>query len=134
MCACACECTAFLRSLNNSSVRYKDNVANTYEGISRVDLIAPFIRPKFLTEEVYTWATSILDSRSIWWGGVRHLVPMLDFVNCLETVNGHDTIRVHSTKFDRIPGSGGEGAPHALTLAGTSKYNEKDNIIQHIAL
>ena len=27
------------------------------------------------------WASAILDSRSIWWSGLRHLVPLLDLVN-----------------------------------------------------
>ncbi|CAE7568407.1 setd3, partial [Symbiodinium microadriaticum] len=107
--------------IKESIFRYKDNVAATYRGVSGVDVISPYLRPEYFTEEVYTWATSILDSRSIWWSGVRHLVPMLDFVNCLETVNGADVIRVHSTKFDRVPNAGEEvfsGDPrHALTYA-----------------
>lgn len=48
-----------------------------------------------LTYENYLWATAILDSRSIWWEGQRHLVPMLDFVNCQEGPS--NPARVHST-------------------------------------
>ena len=50
-----------------------------------------------LSWDNYQWAQAILDSRSIWWDGSRHLVPMLDFVNCVE---GPDASRVHSTDTD----------------------------------
>jgi len=50
-----------------------------------------------LNWETYVWAQAILDSRSIWWEGKRHLVPMLDFINCIE---GPDPARVHSTTMD----------------------------------
>ena len=43
----------------------------------------------------YQWATAILDSRSIWWAGLRHLVPMLDLVNCAE--DERDPSAIHST-------------------------------------
>lgn len=49
------------------------------------------------TFENYRWAHAILDSRSIWWDGQRHLVPMLDLINCVE---GPNPERVHSTKLD----------------------------------
>lgn len=39
---------------------------------------------QWLTLERFLWANAILDSRSIWWGGQRHLVPLLDMVNCRE--------------------------------------------------
>jgi len=51
-----------------------------------------------LTESNYFWGTVILDSRSIWWEGKRHLVPMLDFVNCYEYADSPD--QVHSTTLD----------------------------------
>jgi len=40
-----------------------------------------------VTEENYLWARSIVDTRSIWWDGKRHLVPLLDLVNCSELRN-----------------------------------------------
>jgi len=46
----------------------------------------------------YQWATVILDSRAIWWAGKRHLVPMLDFVNCQE--HSIDKSLLHSTVLD----------------------------------
>ena len=36
-----------------------------------------------LSWPVFRWAAQILDSRSIWWNGQRHLVPMLDLVNAV---------------------------------------------------
>jgi hypothetical protein len=87
-------------------------------------MIGIYIPRRFFTEEIYVWATSILDSRSIWWSGVRHLVPMLDFVNCLErTSEGGELLRVHATKYDRVPNTSHLESPnvdprHALTNAG----------------
>lgn len=46
------------------------------------------------TFEHYQWAHAILDSRSIWWNSERHLVPMLDLVNCRAGMNA---TRVHAT-------------------------------------
>jgi hypothetical protein len=53
--------------------------------------------PEVLSFENYRWAHATLDSRSIWWGGERHLVPLLDLINCAE---GPDPTRVHSTTLD----------------------------------
>jgi protein-histidine N-methyltransferase len=53
--------------------------------------------PEAFTFETYQWAHAMLDSRSIWWDGARHLVPMLDLINCRE---GADPARVHSTRLD----------------------------------
>ena len=36
------------------------------------------------SEENYFWAHATLDSRSIWWARERHLVPLLDLINCGE--------------------------------------------------
>jgi len=51
--------------------------------------------------ERYEWAWAILESRSIWWKEAdqptRHLVPMLDFVNCKELEQG---MRHHYTYLD----------------------------------
>ena len=45
----------------------------------------------------FLWAHAIIDSRSIWWDGQRHLVPMLDLINAAE---GPTKRRVHSTVAD----------------------------------
>ena len=50
--------------------------------------------PELFTFDAYRWAHAVLDSRSIWWNGERHLVPLLDMINCIE---GPDPSRVHST-------------------------------------
>jgi hypothetical protein len=49
------------------------------------------------SEDKYTWAHAILDSRGIWWNGQRHLVPLLDLVNCAP---GLTPDRVHATVAD----------------------------------
>ncbi|KAJ0393566.1 hypothetical protein ATCC90586_007025 [Pythium insidiosum] len=63
----------------------------------------------WLTREHYRWATAILDSRSIWWGGQRHLVPLLDMVNCLERedpASGHASARRHMPHHTTLSASG----------------------------
>ncbi|CAM9111502.1 unnamed protein product, partial [Ectocarpus sp. 13 AM-2016] len=35
----------------------------------------------WITLERYLWAAAIVDSRCIWWGGRKHLVPLLDLVS-----------------------------------------------------
>lgn len=59
------------------------------------------------TEDNYMWATTILDSRSIWWSGTRHLVPLLDLINCQQLPKGST---VHATRLD-------EDEKNAVTLA-----------------
>ncbi|KAG6946245.1 hypothetical protein JG687_00016818 [Phytophthora cactorum] len=51
----------------------------------------------WLTERRFHWANAILDSRSIWWNGQRHLVPLLDMVNCQELNAEH---KPHQTNVD----------------------------------
>lgn len=75
--------------------KYREDTRKIYESLLSIPLIASFFPPSVLTFENYLWATTILDSRSIWWDGKRHLVPMLDFVNCREGPS--DPSRVHST-------------------------------------
>lgn len=56
------------------------------------------------TEANYLWANAIMNSRSIWWNGKRHLVPMLDFINCADGVpsltSDYVPLSVHSTVLD----------------------------------
>ena len=59
------------------------------------------------TQENFFWAMTILDSRSIWWGGKRNLVPLLDLINCQD---GPEGSTVHKTELD------GDGV-NAVTLA-----------------
>lgn len=93
---------------------YRNSVKQMYDRIVKVSIIRKFFGidnsggEQVLTLENYRWATAILDSRSIWWNGERHLVPLLDFVNC---GIGPQEYQVHSTALD----SAGE---NAITRAG----------------
>jgi hypothetical protein len=55
----------------------------------------------------YKWAHAVMDSRAIWWNGERHLVPLLDLINCAE---GPNPSRVHATALDS---SGRNAVTHA---------------------
>ena len=54
------------------------------------------------------WATAVLDSRSIWWEGQRHLTPLLDLVNADNIGRAHET---------RLEDSGGTKRDVAVTRA-----------------
>lgn len=60
--------------------------------------------PNVFTFENYRWAHAIMDSRTIWWNSKRHLVPMLDLINCAEGPTNPD--RVHSTRLDKTVRTG----------------------------
>jgi histone-lysine N-methyltransferase SETD3 len=91
---------------------YRTSLRKLFDSISKIDIIKKFFEVgterDVLTFDNYRWATAILDSRSIWWGGERHLVPLLDFVNCAQGPSAHV---VHSTALD-------ESEKFAVTLAG----------------
>ena len=76
---------------------HKNRTEGTYNHIVKVKEIDFFFPSGVLTFENYQWASEILDSRSIWWEGKRHLVPMLDFINCKEGPTGST---VHSTQVE----------------------------------
>eukprot|EP00164_Ancoracysta_twista_P007306 GFYU01010344.1.p1 GENE.GFYU01010344.1~~GFYU01010344.1.p1 ORF type:complete len:606 (-),score=219.40 GFYU01010344.1:25-1611(-) len=65
----------------------KNAVFNKYEEFKQLGI----------TWNDYIWAANVLDSRSIWWHGERHLVPLLDLINCKV---GPNPQRVHSTDYD----------------------------------
>ncbi|EQC25525.1 hypothetical protein SDRG_16608 [Saprolegnia diclina VS20] len=65
---------------------YRDQVTKSYDAIRRV-----FPRDVF-SLAAYTHTRFLLDTRSIWWGGERHLVPILDMVNCLGEGPVHSTV------------------------------------------
>ncbi|GFH49757.1 hypothetical protein CTEN210_06233 [Chaetoceros tenuissimus] len=71
----------------------------------------------------YLWAFSIVHSRSIWWDGKRHLVPLLDQVNCkhLKTEHGSD-VRPHATVVDKNG--------NALTKASTT-FKKGEQVFEH---
>lgn len=82
-----------------SALRYRVETAGKYASIQRHvwDHYPDVFRPDLFTKEAYFWATAILDSRAIWWNGKRHLVPLLDLINCSP---GPDPSRVHATRLD----------------------------------
>jgi hypothetical protein len=59
-----------------------------------LDAYPETLLPDVYTWPVYRWAHAILDSRSIWWDGERHLVPLLDLINCQQGPAGST---IHST-------------------------------------
>ncbi|KAJ1391202.1 hypothetical protein B484DRAFT_408784, partial [Ochromonadaceae sp. CCMP2298] len=86
----------------------RDQTRARFEALKGMPLIVAHFPPHLFTFRHYQWATVILDSRSIWWGGKRHLVPMLDLVNCKEDVLNPS--RLHGTELDA-------GGAFALTKA-----------------
>ncbi|KDO32531.1 hypothetical protein SPRG_03006 [Saprolegnia parasitica CBS 223.65] len=70
--------------LGSLVLAYRDQVTKSYDAIRRV-VLTKF--PQVFSSDVfslaaYTHTRYLLDTRSIWWGGERHLVPILDMVNC----------------------------------------------------
>eukprot|EP01064_Diplonema_japonicum_P029434 TRINITY_DN4771_c1_g1_i1.p1 TRINITY_DN4771_c1_g1~~TRINITY_DN4771_c1_g1_i1.p1 ORF type:complete len:408 (+),score=76.16 TRINITY_DN4771_c1_g1_i1:73-1296(+) len=64
---------------------------NTFRTLKRKD----FFLPIDVTWEMFEWAQSIYNTRSIWVGGRPNFVPFLDMVNCKE---GPDPNKIHTTK------------------------------------
>lgn len=98
---------------------YRSTVRSKFGSVAGV--LQQFAHPfdaSVLTFENYRWAHAILDSRAIWWGGGRHLVPMLDLLNCVE---GPDPARIHSTKLDAQGSNAVTLAPWSLK-AGDQVY------------
>ena len=95
---------------------YQHSISKKYHFVQQVPEIMQFFKDQHnftLKEFHYIWASVILDSRSIWWEGKRHLVPMLDFVNC--QVNPQNAQRVHSTALDAT-------GQYAITKSGKLKF------------
>eukprot|EP01029_Cantina_marsupialis_P016869 TRINITY_DN378267_c0_g1_i1.p1 TRINITY_DN378267_c0_g1~~TRINITY_DN378267_c0_g1_i1.p1 ORF type:complete len:841 (+),score=238.25 TRINITY_DN378267_c0_g1_i1:47-2569(+) len=89
---------------------YQKSVKRDFEAFKkRILSEVPDIFPKeIVTWENFAWANAILDSRSIWWNGKRHLVPLLDLVNCSQAPQGGN---IHSTVLNAKE-------THAMTKAG----------------
>jgi hypothetical protein len=96
-------------SMGKAAFKYQGQVAQKYSSLAKNDAIMSYFPPGIFTLQTYRWATVILDSRSIWWAGSRHLVPMLDFINCKENEAKPDLL--HSTVMD-------EKGAHAVTKGG----------------
>ena len=64
-----------------------------------------------------------MECRSIWWEGKRHLVPLLDLVNCLQLRNENGTINApHQTLQD--------SAGNAVTKA-TASFKKGDQVVEN---
>jgi len=75
-----------------------------------------------MTLDKYLWAFAIIHSRSIWWNGMRHLVPLLDLVNCAEVVGSTgNIIAPHVTQKE---------VDHVITRASFS-YKHGDQIFEN---
>jgi histone-lysine N-methyltransferase SETD3 len=75
-----------------------------------------------MTFDKYLWAFAIIHSRSIWWNGTRHLVPLLDLVNCAELIDAAEgIITPHTTQKE------GE---HVITRASFT-YKHGDQIFEN---
>lgn len=105
-------------TLATAAIDYQAEVRRKYEFIRNISIVHEFFGDQ-LTFETYRWATAILDSRSIWWNGKRHLVPMLDFINCQEAT---DVNAVHSTALDEHG--------FAVTQAGDD-YHQGDQVFEN---
>jgi histone-lysine N-methyltransferase SETD3 len=94
---------AYLRGspLEDVVRRYRADVVQKFAIVKREVLSqdSQAFPPWAFNLETYQWASAILDSRSIWWGGRRHLVPLLDLINCAESESPK---RVHSTQLQRL--------------------------------
>lgn len=105
-------------SILPATLAYALRTRNTFEKILTIDLITSFFPSNVLTLDNYLWAVSILDSRSIWWNGHRHLVPMLDLINCKDgPVESAQSYRVHATVLS-------DGGNEAITY---SPYDFQEN-------
>ena len=78
-------------------IKENKDTLRTFHSILNITEVLLFFPPEVFTFENYNWAKMIINSRSIWWDGERHLVPMLDFINHAE---GPDPKKVHSTRLD----------------------------------
>lgn len=79
-------------------LKYQQQIIDKYNQIllSELGHDVGSVFGKDLTFENFQWAHYILDSRSIWWNRKRHLVPLLDLVNCGILGNEEDQ-SIHST-------------------------------------
>ena len=86
--------------LRSSIIRYQRKVADEYHSFSNdIDIVNSLTGEIMLDFDKFKWAYSIIDTRSIWWDGKRHLVPLLDLVNCNEVYDKDNQIpnKIHET-------------------------------------
>ena len=86
--------------LRSSIIRYQRKVADEYHlFFNDIGIVNSLVRDTKLDFDKFKWAYSIIDTRSIWWDGKRHLVPLLDLVNCNEVYDEENKTpnKVHET-------------------------------------
>ncbi|GMF15662.1 unnamed protein product [Phytophthora lilii] len=119
---------AQLKSLEGTDLltlvrNYRQRVSQSYEMI--VDNLKQPEREEinaWLSERRFRWANAMLDSRSIWWNSQRHLVPLLDMVNCQELHLEH---KPHHTNLD-------SSGRHAITKASWD-YEAGQEVVENYA-
>ena len=93
------------RYLSGSDVRgyilkYQRHASERYKALSSTLVVHLVLGDVILDKSKVLWATAILDSRSIWWNNLRHLVPLLDLVNADNNGEPHKTRLVDSNDDD----------------------------------
>jgi len=79
------------------ALNHRQNARQKFQELFSIHAVSESLGEAF-TLENFLWAHAIIDSRSIWWSNKRHLVPLLDLVNCMHTAS--PTEEVHSTMLD----------------------------------
>ena len=73
-------------------IKYQRHAAQRHSAlVSDLDVNTVLGSNVLLDKQKVLWATAIVDSRSIWWGRKRHLVPLLDLINADTTGRSHET-------------------------------------------
>lgn len=64
--------------------KYKETVEIKYNNLEKriFRVFNQHFHHRMFNYQNFLWATLILDSRSIWINGRRHLIPVLDMINC----------------------------------------------------
>jgi len=111
--------------LRKKILDYRKKARNAYREFSLDYDVVMALGIDNMTEDNYLWTHSIIDSRSIWWDGKRHLVPLLDLVNCSEQQNQNgSTNAAHKTVLD--------STDHAVTET-TSSFRRGEQVYENYA-
>jgi hypothetical protein len=79
-----------------SILRYQRHASERHRALSSDLDVNLLLGDIVIDKKKVFWASAILDSRSIWWSGLRHLVPLLDLVNADNKGVAHQTRLVDS--------------------------------------
>lgn len=95
------EINLFNSSLMSEWIReYISRIKYTHNLLKNSELAVELLPPFLLDWRAYQWASAILDTRSIWWDSSRHLVPLLDLINCKSDNDNGIIPRIHVTDYD----------------------------------